>query len=550
MKGKLTTATAPSACPRWRSTTAASPLEPSASSPSPWRVAHCPVQAWAIRAWRSWTSMGDGLPGLLQTGPGGFRFWRNLGQGVLERPPNARPDARRPVPGSTRGRLCRSGRQWSSGPTGSLRCPARGSTKRHPEGRMEALHPLCPSTRVPARGSPCAHAGCDGRWPIRRPDDHRQPVPVVRVSGRRRFRVRPRAVARIHDLDQFPDLDFNDPAGRVRLADMSGDGLNDIVLIHDGRIDYWPQPGLRPFRQAGEHGHGPPIRCRFRPPAAHAGRPERNRAAPTWCMWIPAGCNSGSTSRATPGAPARPSWAHPGVDDSSAVEFADLLGTGTATLVWSGNPGDTEGSHYKALDFCGGVKPYVLQGTDNPPGHHHPPALRPFHPASSWKTGPGAAPGSRRCPFPFRCCKRWRPSTTSVATSTSAPIATTMVTTTAGSARSWASGGVDQFDSETFADFARPDLHGDDSPFGNASPAHHMPPVETRTWYHTGGVLRQPGCPAPGLPGSGPALPAGVLCPRHPGAAPAPPYGGNRRRAGGSLPRPARRPAAQRDLCP
>ena len=40
---------------------------------------------------------------------------------------------------------------------------------------------------------------------------------------------------------------FNDPAGRVRLADMTGDGLTDIVLLHDGRIDYWPNLGYGRF---------------------------------------------------------------------------------------------------------------------------------------------------------------------------------------------------------------------------------------------------------------------------------------------------------------
>lgn len=53
----------------------------------------------------------------------------------------------------------------------------------------------------------------------------------------------PARVPRRHDLNDFPDVYFSDPAGRVRLADMNGDRLNDIVFIHDGRIDYWPNLG-------------------------------------------------------------------------------------------------------------------------------------------------------------------------------------------------------------------------------------------------------------------------------------------------------------------
>src|SRR5207249_6867846 len=38
-------------------------------------------------------------------------------------------------------------------------------------------------------------------------------------------------------LEAFPDVSFADP--RVRWADMNGDGLQDIVLVHDGNVEYW-----------------------------------------------------------------------------------------------------------------------------------------------------------------------------------------------------------------------------------------------------------------------------------------------------------------------
>src|SRR5664280_1630581 len=43
----------------------------------------------------------------------------------------------------------------------------------------------------------------------------------------------PQSITRSHDLDQFPDVFFDDPAGRVRRGDMTGDGLNDIVTVGD-----------------------------------------------------------------------------------------------------------------------------------------------------------------------------------------------------------------------------------------------------------------------------------------------------------------------------
>jgi hypothetical protein len=42
-------------------------------------------------------------------------------------------------------------------------------------------------------------------------------------------------------LDAFPNIHFSDP--RVKWADMSGDGLQDIVLVYDGNVEYWPNLG-------------------------------------------------------------------------------------------------------------------------------------------------------------------------------------------------------------------------------------------------------------------------------------------------------------------
>ncbi len=50
----------------------------------------------------------------------------------------------------------------------------------------------------------------------------------------------------------------------------------------------------------------------------------------------------------------------PIVTDVDSIQFADVFGTGTAALLWSYNYSAQPESKYKALDFCGGVKPYIL----------------------------------------------------------------------------------------------------------------------------------------------------------------------------------------------
>jgi len=47
-------------------------------------------------------------------------------------------------------------------------------------------------------------------------------------------------------------------------------------------------------------------------------------------------------------------------------------------------------------------------------------------------------------------------------------------------------GRVDQFDTEVFDDFAGSSLHQGQDLFENNKAGFHVPPVETRTWHHTG----------------------------------------------------------------
>lgn len=54
-------------------------------------------------------------------------------------------------------------------------------------------------------------------------------------------------IDRIRDLEAFPDLRFGDRG--VRLADMTGDGLQDFVLIRGGDASYWPSLGGGRFGQ-------------------------------------------------------------------------------------------------------------------------------------------------------------------------------------------------------------------------------------------------------------------------------------------------------------
>ncbi len=66
------------------------------------------------------------------------------------------------------------------------------------------------------------------------------------------------------DGEGRPGVDFTDPL--VRLADMTGDGLDDLVRIRSGRIEYWPGLGYGRYGSRVVMGHSPRLRDLDRDP--------------------------------------------------------------------------------------------------------------------------------------------------------------------------------------------------------------------------------------------------------------------------------------------
>ena len=110
-------------------------------------------------------------------------------------------------------------------------------------------------------------------------------------------------------MRRISNVDF-DPK-RLFLADLNGTGCADLVYVDFDRVHFW-------FNQSG------------------------NR-------WSEQQTISGT----------------PTVSDVDSIQFADVFGTGTATLLWSYDYAAQPEGNYKALDFCGGVKPYVLTEMSN-----------------------------------------------------------------------------------------------------------------------------------------------------------------------------------------
>ena len=172
------------------------------------------------------------------------------------------------------------------------------------------------------------------------------------------------------DEDFGPAILFNDSTQSIQLADMSGDGLTDIVRIRNGEVCYWPNMGYGKF--------GNKIVMAYAPIYDHPDtfNPKYIRLADIdgtgasdivylsngkASVWLNDCGNAFNQSPIT--------IDHlPRLNTATEVSIIDFLGTGTSCLVYSSSlPADKE-QPWKYIDFMGGKKPHLMTMYSNSMG--------------------------------------------------------------------------------------------------------------------------------------------------------------------------------------
>jgi RHS repeat-associated protein len=420
---------------------------------------------------------GDGLPDVLQL-DGVARYWRNLGGGAFDRP---RPLARAPAglhlsdrgvqlldaDGDGRAELMvtlpsgaghfalRFGPEWGRftpyrvAPSFRLEDAQVRLLDLDGDGTTDALHS---GSQLQCFFSD-ARAGWTGPRPVRGPDG--------------------RALA---------PLDLSDPD--VHWADMSGDGLTDLVLVHDRAIEYRPNLGHGRWGNPVAMAAAPDLPLGYDPRRLLLGDLDGDGLADLVyadadrvTIWFNQSGNRWSAPIEIPGLPA----------DGWDMRVTDLLGTGTPGLLWSRDarrPGDA--SMY-FLDLSGGVKPRMLTEIDNQIGATT--KVR-YAPSTAFSTADAAHPATRwRTPLPFVVPVVARVETID-------RLSGGKLTSTFryrhgywdGAEREFRGFGcVEQSDTETFADYHGDGLHPG-TPFSSVPATSFSPPMLTRTWFHLGPV--------------------------------------------------------------
>jgi RHS repeat-associated protein len=296
-------------------------------------------------------------------------------------------------------------------------------------------------------------------------------------------------VAQALDEERGPRVAFADPLESIHLADLSGDGLTDLVRVRNGEICYWPNIGYGRFGARVVMDRSPVIdrldqfdarRIQFvdvdgsgASDLVYAGRDavrlHVNQAGNRWGEPIP--------------------LQHvPPVDSVASLQTLDLLANGTACLVWSTPSTGSFGRQFRYVDLMGGAKPFLLRKVENNLGAE---TLITYAPSTKFYVQDRLAgrPWVTRVPFPIHVVERIE---------TRERIGRNRFVSRFayhhgafdGIEREFSGFGmVEQWDTEEFETFK---AAGDPLDWQNVDAASHVPPAYTKTWFHTGAYLGRP----------------------------------------------------------
>jgi Salmonella virulence plasmid 65kDa B protein/Insecticide toxin TcdB middle/C-terminal region/Insecticide toxin TcdB middle/N-terminal region len=290
----------------------------------------------------------------------------------------------------------------------------------------------------------------------------------------------------LEEEESGPRALFADGTQSIYLANMTGDGLSDIVRIRNGEVCYWPNLGYGRFGAKITMDRSPWF------DTADLFDQRRLRLADTDGsgtsdilylghsrveVFLNETGNAWSSARRVDPFPA--------VDNLAAVDVMDFLGRGTACLVWSSPLPGEQGRQLRYLDLMCARKPHLLERVVNHTGAE----TRIEYASSTEFYLADQAAGMTwvtRLPFPVYVVKRVE-TYDEVSRNRFVSRYTYHHGFYDGLEREFRGfGRVDQLDTEAIASLTAPGTF----PIGdNVDAASSLPPVLTKTWTHTGVFL-------------------------------------------------------------
>jgi RHS repeat-associated protein len=287
------------------------------------------------------------------------------------------------------------------------------------------------------------------------------------------------------DEEEGPRIVFADQEQSIFLADMTGDGMTDILRIKNGSICFWANKGYGQFSAKISMENAPRFDHEelFNPQYLKlvdmdgSGTSDicylRKDSIQIWMN------HSGNTWSAAPTI-INP---FPTIDNQVNVDFVDLLGTGTTCIVWSSPAAKDQQTPLRYINLTNSIKPHLLYRYKNNMGKE---VSFKYLPSTHFylEDKKAGQPWATQLPFPVHLVHK---------TQVKDLIRNTVFISKYSYHHGFYDraerefrgfGRVEQLDTE---DFNLLDLEASNTP---SNPAHYQVPIKSVSWFHTGASFK------------------------------------------------------------
>ena len=302
------------------------------------------------------------------------------------------------------------------------------------------------------------------------------------------------SVRKLFDEEKGPDIVFADGTQSISIADITGDGLMDIVRIRNGEIVYWPNLGYGKFGAKVNMSNAPVFDFpdHFNPEFLKLADLDGSGTTDlvylgkdSFQIYFNHSGNSWSEVNLMQGINPIP---FPKIDRMTNVDVIDLLGNSTACIVWSSSLPEHKEKPLQYIDLMSSRKPHIMTSYKNNLGKE---VSMHFKPSTHYylEDKKGGTPWITKLPFPVHCV-----SAVEVVDQISKTRFTTQYSYHHGyydyNEREFRGfGRVDQTDAEIFEHYKKNSIPGGEIQL--VDEGLHIPPVLTKSWYHTGAFLER-----------------------------------------------------------
>jgi RHS repeat-associated protein len=297
-----------------------------------------------------------------------------------------------------------------------------------------------------------------------------------------------RRVTQVLDEEQGPRLVFADGTQSIYLSDLSGDGLTDLVRIRNGEVCYWPNLGYGRFGAKVSMDNAPYFDNPDQFDHKRIRLADIDGSGAIDIIYLHRDGVRLYFNHSGNG------WSEPQVlnifprvDDLVSIVPTDLLGNGTACLVWSSPlPGDAR-QPMRYVNLMGEQKPHLLIKTNNNLGAE---TEIQYAPSTKFylQDKRDGQPWITKLPFPVHVVEKvttkdkWRKTAFSSTYSYHHGYFDGFEREFRGFGR------VEQVDIEDYGVFTQGNI---DSPYITDDQTLYQPPIKTVTWFHTGAFLQR-----------------------------------------------------------